>query len=191
MKKILLALVLIIVVSGYGLFKYNNPQPEDLYSYYLNQDATPEGKTAVFMIGLATTEDYEPTWWYNIYQHVAHVNIPWPARTVATRDRGVSLVDPDQYSAREESEPSRLVDRHGSEHDVDKVPYIEKYRQGLVEWQPPRDSVHLDTGNWLLIGRADGIPTPAGKRMSRATNGEDAKGLERENVAAGDQTDGI
>ena len=191
MKKILLVLVLIIVASGYGLFKYKNPQPEDLYSYYLNQDATPEGKTAVFMIGLATTEDYEPTWWYNIYQHVAHVNIPWPARTVATRDRGVSLVDPDQYYAREEFEPSRLVDRHGSEHDVDKVPYIEKYRQGLVEWQPPRESVHLDTGNWLLKGRADGIPTPAGKRMNLAKNWYYDKGIKQKKVPAAYQSERI
>jgi hypothetical protein len=187
MKKILLGLAVIVavlVVGGYGLFKIKNPEFEDLYSYYLHQDTIPVGKTAVFMIGLHTPEDYDETWWYNIYQHVAHVNIPWPIRIVATKDRGVSLVDPDRYYALEEFEPKRLVDRHGSEYDVDKVPYIEKYRQGLVEWQPPSESRHLDTGDWVMQGRADGIPTPAGKRMNLAKNWYYGKGIKQQKIPA-------
>jgi hypothetical protein len=194
MKKVLIglgAIVVCIVIGGYSLFKINNPEFEDLYSYYLNQDTAPVGKTAVFLIGLHTPEDYEPSWWYNIYQHVAHVNIPWPIRTMATRDRGVSLVDPDQYYSQEEFEPTRLVDRHGNEHDVDKVPYIEKYRQGLVKWQPPAASRHGDTGDWVMEGRSDGIPTPAGKRMNLAKNWYYDKGIKQRKIPADYQSQRI
>jgi hypothetical protein len=194
MKKFLTVLAVVAVVvagGGYGLYKINNPEFEDLYSYYLSQDTVPVGKTAVFLIGLHTTEDYEPSWWYNIYQHVAHVNIPWPVRTMTLRDRGVSLVDPDQYYSQEEFEPTRLIDRHGSEYDVDKVPYIEKYRQGLVKWQPPKESRHGDTGSWVMEGRSDGTPTPAGKRMNLAKIWYYGKGIKQQKIPADYQSQRI
>ena len=90
MKKVLLTIVGLIVIltgSGYALFKYKNrPPPIDMYAYWKNQDAGPEGKTSVFIIGLSQTEDYDPTWWYNIYQHLAHNIIPWPVRNFALAD---------------------------------------------------------------------------------------------------------
>ena len=187
MKKILIGLVsviAIVVISGYGLFKYMNQPPEDLYAYYMSQDLTPEGKTGVFMIGLSTTEEFDQTWWYNIYQHVAHARIPWPATKAALADNGVALMDPDNFYATEEFEPTKLVDRFGSERDMDAVPYIEKYRQGLVKWVPPRASVHLDTGDWLYTGRQDGIPTQAGKRINVAKYRYYGHGIKQKKIPA-------
>jgi hypothetical protein len=184
MKKILFALVVVIAAGGYGVYKAKNPAPKDLYSYYLSQDTTPVGKTGVFMIGLSTPEDYEPTWWYNIYQHVVHVRVPWPMRGMAAADSGVALIDPDNYYAREPFEPKRLVDRFGSDIDMDNTPYIEKYRQGLVEWQPPRESVHLDTGYWLYTGRGDGIPSSAGKRINMARHWYYGNGIKQRQIPA-------
>ena len=169
MKKFLIgliSLVVVVVIGGYVLYKYKNRPPEDLYAYYLTQDLTPKGKTGVFKIGLTTREELDPTWWHNIYQHVVHARIPWPASNMAMADQGIALMDPEHFYSTEEFVPTKLVDRFGSERDMDAVPYIEKYRQGLVKWVPPRPSVHLDTGDWLYTGRQDGIPTQAGKRIN-------------------------
>ena len=172
MKKALLVIIAVLAVicgGGYGLFKYKNRGPSiDLYSYFLNQDAVPEGKTAVFIIGLSMTEDYEPSWWYNIYQHLAHNIIPWPARNFALADAGIALMDPDRDYSTVEFEPSSLVDRFGHENDIDGVPFIEKYRRGEVKWSPAPESIHLGTGNFLYEGRKDGIPSASGKVMNSA-----------------------
>jgi protoheme ferro-lyase len=184
----LVSIIAIVVISGYGLFKFKNQPPEDLYAFYLSQDLTPVGKTGVLKIGLSTTEEFDPTWWYNIYQHVAHSRIPWPAVNAALADNGVALMDPDNFYAVEEFEPTRLVDRFGSERDMDAVPYIEKYRQGLVKWQPPRASVHLDTGDWLYTGRQDGIPTQAGKRINIAKYRYYGHGIKQRKIPAQYQT---
>lgn len=194
MKKLFIGLagvIIVVVISGYAMVKIKNRPPEDLFSYYQAQDLTPDGKTAVFLIGLSTTEDFEPTWWYNIYQHVAHARIPWPARNMAMADRGISLMDPENYYAREEFEPTRLVDRFGSEKDMDAVPYIEKYRQGLVEWQPPTESIHLDTGTFLYTGRQDGVPTQAGKRISIAKYWYYGHGIKQQKLPADYQSQRI
>ena len=191
MKKILIGLVnviIVVVIGGYGLDKFKNQPHEDLYAFYLSQDLIPVGKTGVLKIGLSTTEEFDQTWWYNIYQHVVHARIPWPAANMALADRGVALVDPDNFYAVEEFEPTRLVDRFGRERDMDAVPYIEKYRQGLVTWQPPRESIHLDTGDWLYTGRQDGIPTQAGKRINIAKYRYYGHGIKQRKIPAQYQT---
>jgi len=190
-KKILIGLVsviIVVVIGGYGLFLFKNQPHEDLYAFYLSQDLIPVGKTGVLKIGLSTTEEFDQTWWYNIYQHVAHARIPWPAVNAALADNGVALMDPDNFYAVEEFEPTRLVDRFGSERDMDAVPYIEKYRQGLVKWQPPRPSIHLDTGDWLYTGRQDGIPTQAGKRINIAKYRYYGHGIKQRKIPAEYQT---
>lgn len=172
MKKILIGLVAIILCLGagfYALFKFKNAPPEiELYSYFMNQDMTPEGKTGVFVIGLSTTEDFDPTWWHNIYLHVAHSRIPWPFRIAALADRGVALMDPNRDYSAEKFEPTSLVDRFGRERDMDGTPYIARYRHGEVQWIEPLESIHGDTGYWLYTGRQDGIPTPAAKTIGYA-----------------------
>ncbi len=66
MKKVLLTLLVFIVVvvaSGYGTVKYMNRGPQmNLFDYFQTQDMTPEGQTAVIIIGLSQTEDFDPTW---------------------------------------------------------------------------------------------------------------------------------
>jgi hypothetical protein len=172
MKKFLLGLVVLVVIvvaGGYTTFKVKNQKHgPDVYAMYLNQDPTPKGKVGVFVIGLSTTEDFDETWWYNIFQHIAHARIPWPFRVAALSDRGVALMDPDKDYAREKFEPTSLVDRFGRERDMDGTPYIELYRRGEVEWVEPQESIHLDTGYWVYSGRLDGVPTTAGKTIGYA-----------------------
>ena len=64
---------------------------------------------------------------------------------------------------REKFEPTSLVDRFGNERNMDGTPYIELYRRGEVEWTPPQESIHLDTGYWVYTGRQDGIPDDGGQ----------------------------
>lgn len=187
MKKFLVgvaAAVIVVAISGYATFKIMNSPPEDLYSYYIEQDFKPEGKSAVFLIGLSTTEDFDQTWWYNVFQHVAHARIPWPVRNAAMADQGIALMDPDNYYATEKFEPTRLVDRFGNDRDMDAVPYIEKYRRGLVEWVPPSESIHLDTGSWIYRGRQDGIPSAAGKRINQAKYWYYGHGMKQKKIPA-------
>jgi len=195
MKKallIIIGLLMILTGSGYALFKYKNrPPPIDMYAYWKNQDAAPEGKTAVFIIGLSQTEDYDPTWWYNIYQHLAHNIIPWPARNFALADAGIALMDPDHDYSTVAFEPASLVDRFGSARDIDGVPYIEKYRRGEVVWTPAPESIHLGTGNFLYKGRKDGVPTPSGKVMNSARLWYYGRGITGSKIPAAWQQDRI
>ncbi len=188
MKKFLIitvALVVGLVAGAYGTFKYKNrTHGPDVYAMYKTQDTIPEGKTGVFLIGLSTTEDLDPTWWYNIFQHIAHVRIPWPFRIAALADRGVALMDPDRDYSTEEFVPASLVDRHGADRDMDATPYIELYKQGLVEWVPPRESIHLDTGYFVYTGRQDGIPTTAGKTIGYARLWYWGRGIEGRKIPA-------
>jgi len=188
MKKALLIIVALLVVvfaGGYGLVKYKNRGPAlDLYAYWQDQDPVPVGKTAVFTIGLSTKEDFDPTWWYNVYQHIAHNIIPWPVRNLALADRGVALMDPQHDYSTVGFEPTDLVDRFGNERNMDGVPYIEKYRNGEVEWTPAPESIHLGTGNFVYTGRQDGIPTAAGKTISYARLWYYGRGIEGGKIPA-------
>jgi len=188
MKKFLitvLVLIVAVVAGAYGTFKYKNRKHgPDIYAMYQAQDTVVQGKTGVFLIGLSTDEDFDPTWWHNIFQHIAHVRIPWPFRIGAMADRGVALMDPDRDYAIEEFTPTSLIDRFDSKRDVDATPYIERYRQGLVEWVPPRESIHLDTGYFVFTGRQDGIPTTVGKMMNYARLWYWGRGIEGKKIPA-------
>jgi hypothetical protein len=192
MKKFLLSvlvLIVVVVASAFGTFKYKNREHgPDIYAMYQIQDTVPQGKTGVFMIGLSTTEDFDPTWWHNIFDHIAHVRIPWPFRIAALSDSGVALMDPNHDYATEEFVPTSLVDRHGSETDMFATPYIEHYlnghEQGLVKWVPPQESIHLDTGYFVYTGAKDGIPTTAGKTISYARLWYWGRGIEGRKIPA-------
>ncbi|MDP7152914.1 MAG: hypothetical protein QF897_00590, partial [Gammaproteobacteria bacterium] len=188
MKKFLitvLVLIVAVVAGGYGTFKYKNREHgPDIYAMYKTQDSVPQGRTGVFMIGLSQTEDFDPTWWNNIFDHIAHVRIPWPFRIAALADRGIALMDPDRDYSTEEFTPNKLVDRFGAEHDIYSTPYIELYRQGLVEWIAPQESIHLDTGYFVYTGRQDGIPTTAGKTISYARLWYHGRGIEGRKIPA-------
>ncbi len=188
MKRFLLvslALVVVVVAGGYATFKIKNAKHgPDVYAMYQSQDGIPEGRIGVFSIGLSTTEDFDPTWWHNIFNHIAHARIPWPFRIAALADRGVALMDPDRDYSTERFEPTSLVDRFGSDVDMDATPYIERYRQGSVEWIPPKESIHLDTGYFVYTDRQDGIPTTAGKSIGYARLWYWGRGIEGQKIPA-------
>jgi hypothetical protein len=188
MKKFLLISVLLVVgvvVGAYSTFKYKNrTHGPDVYAMYKTQDSVPVGKTGVFLIGLSTTEDFDPTWWHNIFQHIAHVRIPWPVRTMALADRGVALMDPGRDYSTEEFVPTALVDRHGKDRDMFATPYIELYNEGKVQWVPPTESIHLDTGYFVYTEGRDGVPTTAGKTIGYARLWYWGRGIEGRKIPA-------
>ena len=154
MKKAFMGVV-VFFAFVYGVFtlaeKYQNrrPSPDLYYDVYTKQDTVPEGRVAVFLVGLSMSEDYEPFWWNNIFEHVRRVVIPWPGRFFAGLDRGVVLLDPERFWEYEDFTPTDLVDPFGSRYDIDGIPYIEKYRRGEVQWQPPSGRLYLDNGYFL------------------------------------------
>ncbi len=81
---------------------------------------------------------------------------------------GVVLIDPDKYWEYEEFEPNDLQDQFGNRHDIDGIPYIEKWRRGEVKWNPPGTRMYLDHGFFVFDGRKSGVPVGAGKGMSMA-----------------------
>ena len=100
MKKLLIGVVVLValVYGGFNLVARQQnarPTPDLYYDYYKTHDSTPEGKVGVFLVGLATKENYVPGWWKNIYDHRLHAIIPWPGRIFAGMDGGVALVDPE------------------------------------------------------------------------------------------------
>ena len=63
MKKGLIVFIIFMTLL-YGIFSltkaYQNqrPKPDLYYDVYTKQDTVPEGKVAVFLVGLSTAEDY-------------------------------------------------------------------------------------------------------------------------------------
>ena len=60
--KIIAVLIVLIIASGYGLFKYSNrtaPQLKEpnYFTVYKNQDTTPEGKLGIFISHLIMPEE--------------------------------------------------------------------------------------------------------------------------------------
>lgn len=167
------ACVVLLVVAGvgYGYFRYRNPPPQlaepDWYAYYQKQDKVPRGKVGVLVTQLFMPESYRAADYYNVALKSTQY-IPWPVREFATRDRGVVLLDPARPYEFERFVPARLVDAEGRDRDVDGVRYVEKLARGEVDWNPPDPRLHLDHGYFLLRTRRAGVPTIAGKLMTKA-----------------------
>jgi protoheme ferro-lyase len=165
-------LVLLLVGGAlFALFRYKNPAPQlrepNYYRYYQTQDPKPTGKVGILVTQLIMPEDYRPADYYNISQKSLQY-IPWPLRNFAKADRGVVLLDAEKFYEFAPFEPTRLVDLHGGERDVDGVRFIDKYRRGEIKWVPPDPRQHLDHGYFLLTTRKQGIPTIAAKLMTKA-----------------------
>ncbi len=171
MKALKVVIVLLILGSFFifGLYKYKNqPLRPDYFEIYKTQDSVPEGKTGVFVISLITPEEHNHSFYYNIFHKVMGTIIPWPFRKFALQDKGIALMDPDHVYAKEEFVPEKLEDAFGNERDRDGVPYIEKYRQGLVHWQPPSKRIWLDPGYFLYTARKGGEPSLCGKTACKS-----------------------
>jgi protoheme ferro-lyase len=165
------AVLLVLAVAAFGVFKYMNPPPQlrepNYFEYYQTQDRVPTGKVGVLVTQLIMPEDNRPADYYNIALKSTQY-IPWPFRRFAVADRGVVLLDERKFYEFTEFKPARLVDLHGSERDVDGIRYIDKYRRGEVRWVPPDPRQHLDHGYFLLTTRKQGIPTISAKLMTKA-----------------------
>ncbi len=175
LKKIAVSLgvlVLVAAIGGAGAFWFMNRTPPQLaepnyFTYYKTQDTTPVGKVGIFVTGLIMPENFRIEDFYNLALKPQQY-IPWPIRIFALADRGVVLLDPDKFYEFNNFTPNKLVDFHGSEIDVDGVRYIDKYKEGHVQWVPPNPTQHMDHGYFLYADRKSGMPTIANKLLTKA-----------------------
>jgi protoheme ferro-lyase len=158
-----------LIAGLYGLFKYKNrpPQP-DYFEIFKTQDTVPEGKVGVFAISLIMPTEHNHSFFHNYIHKVLNVVIPWPFRLLALKDKGVALLDPAHVHARKEFVPTHLEDPFGNDRDLDGTPYIEKYKQGQVEWVPPQSRIYLDHGYFLYTGRLSGEASLIGKNANKS-----------------------
>ena len=162
------ALVLISVAS----FFYMNRIPPQLkepnyFNYYKNQDLAVEGKVGIFISHLIMPEDMVQVDFHNLAMKTRQY-IPWPPKLLFDKDDGVVLMDEDRFYEFEEFVPTKLIDADGKDKDIDGTSYIVKYHQGLIEWVPPRASLHLSPGNFILKTRKMGMPTVSSKLINKA-----------------------
>ncbi len=160
----ILVVLAAIVVSLVALFKYKNRRIEpDYFQVYQKQDTTPVGKVGIFATALILPPTHNHWFFHNIVKKIFKVVIPWPFNVLATKDKGVALLDPHNVHAREPFVPTHLEDAFGNDRDYDGEPYMEKYRKGEVIWQAPSPRIYLDHGYFLYTGRLGGEPSICGK----------------------------
>jgi hypothetical protein len=175
LKRVLVGIAVVAVVStggGYGTYRYMNRTPPQLaepnyYNYYKQQDATPEGRTGIFISALVMPEDYRQEDFY-LLALKAKQYVPWPFNRSFDADRGVLLLDPQRPYEFQEFAPTRLVDADGRDRDRDGIPYVDKQRAGEVRWVPPSPTLHMDHGYFLLTGHTGGMPTVSAKLATKA-----------------------
>ena len=90
--------MLFYAVLFFGLFTYKNrPLQPDYFEYYENQDTAPVGKVGIFVTGLVAPPEHSSVFYYNVVNKVFNTLIPWPFRIFAKADKGVVLLDPEQF----------------------------------------------------------------------------------------------
>jgi protoheme ferro-lyase len=157
-----------VFYTALAQYKNRREKPDYYEEYYKVQDSVPEGKVGIFVTGLIMPEKMEYPFFYNITLKIFNAIIPWPFRLFSRMDKGVALLDAVKYHEHHEFKPTRLVDQYGNDSDIDGEPFIEKYRKGEVEWQPPSKRVYLDHGYFLYTGHKAGLPSLSGKTMNKA-----------------------
>ncbi len=131
-------------------------------------DARAEGRVGVMVVALLQPSQFDTVFYDNFVSKLFAVAIPWPVNRLAARDNGVALIDPTRPDEQIEFAPSRLMTFDGRTADWDGVPFAEKYRQGLVDWVPPSDTVSGDIGTFRYAGRSGGAAGPAQRAMLKA-----------------------
>jgi hypothetical protein len=170
--KIVAVLIVVVIAGGYGTFKYQNRVPPQLkepnyFTTYKNQDTQPEGRIGIFVSHLVMPEDMSIVDFNNLAMKIKQY-VPWPISNVFAADNGVVLLHPDRFYEFEEFEPDVLVDIYGNDTDIDGIPYAEKYLTGDVVWVPPRETLHLDHGYFMLTTRKGGMASVAAKLANKA-----------------------
>ena len=170
--KTVLAVFLSVVVVSVASFFYMNRTPPQLkepnyFNYYKNQDLVVEGKVGIFISHLIMPEDMAAVDFHNLAMKTKQY-IPWPPKLLFDKDDGVVLMDEDRFYEFEEFVPTKLIDADGKDKDIDGTLYIVKYHEGLIEWVPPRRSLYLSPGNFLMKTRKMGMPTVSSKLINKA-----------------------
>ena len=170
--KTVLAVFLSVVVVSVASFFYINRTPPQLkepnyFNYYKNQDLVVEGKVGIFISHLIMPEDMAAVDFHNLAMKTKQY-IPWPPKLLFDKDDGVVLMDEDRFYEFEEFVPTKLIDADGKDKDIDGTLYIVKYHEGLIEWVPPRRSLYLSPGNFLMKTRKMGMPTVSSKLINKA-----------------------
>jgi protoheme ferro-lyase len=137
------------------------------FNYYKNQDLVVEGKVGIFISHLIMPEDMAAVDFHNLAMKTKQY-IPWPPKLLFDKDDGVVLMDEDRFYEFEEFVPTKLIDADGKDKDIDGTLYIVKYHEGLIEWVPPRRSLYLSPGNFLMKTRKMGMPTVSSKLINKA-----------------------
>src|SRR3990172_12478397 len=120
----ILVVLAAIVVCLVALFKYKNRRIEpDYFQVYQKQDTTPVGKVGIFATALILPPTHNHWFFHNIVRKIFKVVIPWPFNVLATKDRGVALLDPHNVHARKPFVPTHLEDAFGNDRDYDGEPY--------------------------------------------------------------------
>ncbi len=168
--KVLIGVVVVAAFAGYAMVQNQPPQlaQPDYYEYYINQDSRPEGRVGIFVTHLIMPENYREEDFFMMARKSLQY-IPWPIRRLVQADKGVVLLDRQRFYEFEEFTPTDLVDHHGSSIDIDGVAYIDKYRNGEIEWMPP-GAQHLSHGAFLYSGRPGGEMASALKLAAKARN---------------------
>ncbi|MFQ3594952.1 MAG: hypothetical protein SNJ63_02425, partial [Sphingomonadaceae bacterium] len=131
-------------------------------------DAVAEGRTGVIVVALLQPATFETGFTENFIRKLFEVAVPWPVNRLAARDRGVALIDPTRPDATEPFAPRQLMAFDGRTEDWDGIPFVEKYRRGLVQWVPPSKTVAGDIGTFLYPDRKGGTASPAQRAMLKA-----------------------
>jgi protoheme ferro-lyase len=126
-----------------------------------------EGKVGIFISHLIMPEDMAAVDFHNLAMKTKQY-IPWPPKLLFDKDDGVVLMDEDRFYEFEEFVPTKLIDADGKDKDIDGTLYIVKYHEGLIEWVPPRRSLYLSPGNFLMKTRKMGMPTVSSKLINKA-----------------------
>ncbi len=170
-KTVLVVFLSVVVVSVASFFYMNRTPPQlkepNYFNYYKNQDLVVEGKVGIFISHLIMPEDMAAVDFHNLAMKTKQY-IPWPPKLLFDKDDGVVLMDEDRFYEFEEFVPTKLIDADGKDKDIDGTPYIVKYHEGLIEWVPPRRSLHLSPGNFLMKARKMGMPTVSSKLINKA-----------------------
>ena len=135
---------------------------------FVQPGSVTEPRVGVILVALVQPSQYNTRFWRNIVEKLLNTFIPWPINVFVSMDKGVVLMDPDQPYAVKKFTPSRLADIDGNEKDRDGTPWIERYRNGELDWKEASKDTPFDIGYFIYPDRKQGMPTPAAKIAAKA-----------------------
>lgn len=159
----------VLVIGGaYVTYTVKNQpfalQEPNYFSFYKQQDTKPEGKVGIYISQMILPEDFREELYYNVFYKPLKI-IPWPIRELIKLDNGTPLYDENRYFEFTEFTPTRLLDHKGNDLDDDGVPYIEKYKQGLITFV---EGKKYTPGYFIYKEKKAGMPTAAAELIAKA-----------------------